>query len=302
MSQESNPSSASVGVLLSDERVRRGISIQQAADYLKLSKKQIEALEKDDYRELPGATFVRGFVRNYAKYLELDPAKLMAMMDESLPPVVQNVNAALLAAQQAEIEAEADVPASLTSASASMAGNSNASSSGNWWVWLLVLAGLGGGGYFAMGGLQMNQAPFAVQEEAAQTPAPAPKVEAPVPAESVSPNVEQTTTQSVATAESTNADAQTATTNSNTTLNLPEGMELLKIVPHRDSWMEVRDSTGERLVYGTQVSGRVREVMGKPPFKLIIGNATEVEVTYKNEVIPMKNHLKKGTTARLELK
>ncbi len=76
----SSQSLVSAGVLLSNERVKRGISIQEAADYLKLSRKQVEALENDDYSSLPGTTFVRGFMRNYAKFLELDLEPIMAWL------------------------------------------------------------------------------------------------------------------------------------------------------------------------------------------------------------------------------
>ena len=52
MSSEVNPQPSSplqsAGVVLSNERIKRGISIQEVADQIKLSRKQIEAIEADD--------------------------------------------------------------------------------------------------------------------------------------------------------------------------------------------------------------------------------------------------------------
>ena len=72
-------------MLLSNERVKRGLSLQEVADRLKLSRKQLEAIENDEYDKLPGPAFARGFVRNYAKLLGLDVALLNASLDAHLP-------------------------------------------------------------------------------------------------------------------------------------------------------------------------------------------------------------------------
>lgn len=302
---------SSVGVLLSNERIKRGISIQQAADYLKLSRSQIEALEADDFERLPGATFVRGFVRNYAKYLELDPAYLMTLMDERVPSVVQHSNAAALAAQQAEAEAEADTPASLASASASISSHESSKMGGKWWI--LVLLALAGGAYFAVGdwssiGGGKSSHELAQEQDASHDAEPlgdtasAPMNDA--PSDNADAALSEGATNNELPADKT-SEANTAedkNTADPAITHVPEGMEVLKISPRSDSWMEVRDARGERLIYGIQVGGRTREVLGKPPFKMTIGNAVDVDVIYKNEPVSLKPYVKRGTTARLELK
>ncbi|MBK9351380.1 MAG: helix-turn-helix domain-containing protein [Sulfuritalea sp.] len=52
---------------------------------IRFSARQIEALERDDYASLPGSTAVRGLVRNYAKFLKLDAAPLLAQLDPAVP-------------------------------------------------------------------------------------------------------------------------------------------------------------------------------------------------------------------------
>ena len=87
---ESATPTASPGILLSNERVKRGLSLQEVADQLKLSRKQLEAIENDEYDKLPGPAFARGFVRNYAKLLGLDAALLNAALDAYVPMPMVN--------------------------------------------------------------------------------------------------------------------------------------------------------------------------------------------------------------------
>ena len=39
----------------------------------KIRARYLGALERGDYKELPGAVYTKGFLRNYALYLGLDP-------------------------------------------------------------------------------------------------------------------------------------------------------------------------------------------------------------------------------------
>ena len=61
------------GAALRAAREAAGLSIDDVAQQLKLAPRQVQALEDDDYARLPGRTFVRGFVRNYARFVRLDP-------------------------------------------------------------------------------------------------------------------------------------------------------------------------------------------------------------------------------------
>ena len=58
-------------------REKQGLSTQDIASRLRLSNKQIEALEADNFAALPEATIVKGFIRNYAKQLKVDAAPLL---------------------------------------------------------------------------------------------------------------------------------------------------------------------------------------------------------------------------------
>ena len=77
------------GAALLAERRRQGLSLGDISRQLKLSVRQVEALERDDYSGFSGPVFVHGFIRNYAKLLNLAPDPLIRAADQLLnPPVV----------------------------------------------------------------------------------------------------------------------------------------------------------------------------------------------------------------------
>src|SRR5256885_7359868 len=79
----------SVGTLLRAAREAAGLSQDAVAQQLKLAPRQVRAIEEDDYARLPGRTFVRGFVRNYARLVGLDPDAIAQALPrgESVSPL-----------------------------------------------------------------------------------------------------------------------------------------------------------------------------------------------------------------------
>lgn len=72
---------ARVGAQLRAAREARGLQLTELARLLRLGERQVEALERGDLSGLPGKTFVRGFVRNYARAVQLDAAPLLDLLD-----------------------------------------------------------------------------------------------------------------------------------------------------------------------------------------------------------------------------
>ncbi|MBU6485765.1 MAG: helix-turn-helix domain-containing protein [Betaproteobacteria bacterium] len=72
--------SGSAGAALRAAREAAGLPLDAIAQQLKLAPRQVRALEDDDYQHLPGRTFVRGFARNYARFLHLDPDAVLALL------------------------------------------------------------------------------------------------------------------------------------------------------------------------------------------------------------------------------
>ena len=69
---------AEFGAHLRRERERRNIPLEDIAKSTKISKRHLLELEEERFKDLPGGIFNKGFVRAYARVLELDEEKLVA--------------------------------------------------------------------------------------------------------------------------------------------------------------------------------------------------------------------------------
>ena len=68
---------AGIGEALRSTRERRGLSIDQVAQDTRISPRFLEALEAEQFNELPAPVYVRGFLRSYANYLKIEPQPLL---------------------------------------------------------------------------------------------------------------------------------------------------------------------------------------------------------------------------------
>lgn len=67
----------SFGASLRRERELRGVSLQEIAASTKIGVRMLQAIEDDRFDKLPQGLFVRGFVREYARFLALDEHKIL---------------------------------------------------------------------------------------------------------------------------------------------------------------------------------------------------------------------------------
>jgi cytoskeletal protein RodZ len=77
-------------------RERKGVDLYRAERDTKIRSRYLAALERGDYKELPGAVYTKGFLRNYALYLGLDPDEILVQWrrergDGAPPPPVISV-------------------------------------------------------------------------------------------------------------------------------------------------------------------------------------------------------------------
>ena len=71
----------SFGEEIKRERKLREISLREVSESTKISLRYLEALEGNDFENLPGGVFNRGFVRAYSQFIGVDPD---AMVDSYL--------------------------------------------------------------------------------------------------------------------------------------------------------------------------------------------------------------------------
>jgi cytoskeleton protein RodZ len=79
---------AKSGSILTAERTRQGLTVEAVAEKLRLRPYQVEALESGDFSRLPQGTFLRGFMKNYAKLLGIEPERVLAALNEQVPAAV----------------------------------------------------------------------------------------------------------------------------------------------------------------------------------------------------------------------
>jgi cytoskeleton protein RodZ len=66
------------GENLRREREMRGVTLEEISSATKISLRFLEAIEQEDFAQLPGGIFARSFIRTYARYLGLDEDRVIA--------------------------------------------------------------------------------------------------------------------------------------------------------------------------------------------------------------------------------
>ncbi len=83
------------GRRLRDARIARNLELEQVAARLHLHLNTIERIEADDYDALPAPTFVRGYLRGYARMLDIAPDKILGAYNShefDPPPLVRDIS------------------------------------------------------------------------------------------------------------------------------------------------------------------------------------------------------------------
>ena len=250
----------SVGKILSEARLSQGLSIADVAASIKFAPRQVEALEADDFIHLPELAFVRGFVRSYARLLHIDEKSLL----DALPPAHQK-----LAGLKEDLP---EVPFSTAQSNRRI----NV-------VWLSAALGLS----VALGiGIWLFQDKPA-EKKAAVVPvmvAPvmlaASSVEAAVDAASsvVASPLAALPIPPVKVKES--KDKEALANNGGT-------QGAIHLVFEEDAWVDIKDKFGKTLQKQVNAANTEQWIKGRPPFSVVIGNASNVHLYYEDEEVDL---------------
>jgi cytoskeleton protein RodZ len=94
---------AEFGELLRQAREYKGLSLREAERATRINRSYLAALESERFDDLPPATYARGIIRNYAQYLGLDAAPLVATY-ESMTGAPRNHAEVVAATRPLEIQ------------------------------------------------------------------------------------------------------------------------------------------------------------------------------------------------------
>lgn len=87
LSQPLNPNE-----YLASMRKQKGIGERAAADALKISVARLKSIETGDFKVFPSQTYVRGHLRNYSRFLDVDENVIVKAYDSANPPLFDFVN------------------------------------------------------------------------------------------------------------------------------------------------------------------------------------------------------------------
>lgn len=84
---------AGEGEILRQARENKGWSLQQAEKITKIRVRYLKAMEEEDYAVLPGTTYAKGFLRTYAKHLELNQNEIVGLASSAFSEKTQSLSA-----------------------------------------------------------------------------------------------------------------------------------------------------------------------------------------------------------------
>jgi len=286
-----------VGEKLRLAREALGISALDIAHTLKLGPRQVEALETGNWQGLPGNTFVRGFVRNYARVVQVDAAPLMAELDGSLEKQANNLTVS------------ESPPATMPHSGGGARRDRAVVMAG---VGLVVVAALT---YFLIPNdlSALRESTQGLLDSLARKEEPAPVAVAPSvskPAEPIFPpgttpqqimNPQAQTPAEVAPSSPApvpNASLPTppAEVKPVAIANAPQ----LRFVFEKESWLEVRDRDNKTIFSQRVPAGTEQTLSGQGPLSLVVGYAPGVRVFSHGQAVDLTPHTR-GEVARLVL-
>ena len=287
------PPGIKLGAVLREKRVAMGLSVADVSAQIRLAPRQIEALEADDFGNLPELPFVRGFVRSYAKLLQLDERPLLAMLPDP-HPVHERI-------EPVSVGVPFDVK--------QLSKQQNK-------IWLAASAGVAvvalafAGWHFSTPKKSSVEKveTSSVLEMAVVLPEQTFAVSAVTPADGadVHPD-EEPVKPNAATAAKPALKPELAPVQSaipaTRVIDAPvTEATKLRVVFDGESWSEIKDATGRILLSQVNAPGSELNLNGKAPYELVIGNARTVHLYRRGKPVDLTRYINKTSeVARLTL-
>lgn len=334
MALESAPQPASAtlaygsgcGNMLKAAREAQGLSIHEVCSQLRLGIKQIQAIEQDDFDKLPQPSIVRGFIRNYARLLNIDVNPILEAYQRIVPnkaplPLSVRSNASRSVIDKPE---RAFRPQRLLT-----------------FLIFLMLAGIAA--YFYINHIKpqaLKDAALALevdeiadttgQEIAIPVPEAAPAPTEAAPVAPMTENVDASTatannaapaavtTGNDATANAANVLSANNAVANNTIVSTPtpattqaaETTTLQATEPQKaslvfkvneDSWVRIEDLQGKKVFSEVMPAGSERQVTTEKPVNITVGHASGTQLTIDNQPYDL-TQATRGRVARIQLK
>lgn len=310
------------GGLLRQAREARKLSCQEVAAYLRLTPAIIDALERNDYTRLPGSTFARGYLRGYARYLGISESGVLDAYErlgvpEPVRPAAHPKVRKQLRSTDRRVRSVTYIIVALVIILSLL-----------WWRNEVALR---------LWQPEEAQPPVAEPQSPGGQPETPATNSAPVSDQPVQPEAGAGVADTLEPV-GQGAQAPSPTTGDTPSTGLPatgssvegagsaaavpvppaepaeppqqpaaqeqpaadDGQDTLVLRFSEDSWVDVKDRDGNRVLYGLMRAKDTRKVSGKPPFSLVLGNAPGVSVEINGQ--PFDNSpFRTGKVARFAI-
>lgn len=292
---------------LAEARKAKNFTVEEISNHIKIPVNTIVVLESSDLAKLPAPTFAKGYLRAYAKFLEISEDSILEKYSLAVPqeeehalkprsnlpdeansqsPLVKSITMLLIVAGVAAVifggfkyyqEKAGVMEGELDTRGQSFTGNSLDSPGGDR-LSITQDARLSDDDELIVG----QSDPF---EKTSKT------IEDPMSTAEVSG------TDSVdVSATGAGVDAEDAATED--VVGEPvTGNDTIEFFAEDGSWMEVRDANKARLFYNMVPVGGSKVIIGKAPFSVTMGNAKTTKVVINDLEVDMSGHIRRNNTA-----
>jgi cytoskeleton protein RodZ len=317
---EQVPPTPGPGDRLQAARISIGLTLDDVASKMHLSAAILSSLEENDFEDITAPIFVKGYLRSYARIVNIDEEDIIK--------------------QYSQYYTQNDPPISSTSNTSPEINSDDARVKGTTWLVIIILIGLLSFWWWsryqqpAQTVSLESVEPTAIVADSSEPSSPS-SIELPVSTnESTDSSIQQTEAISSST-EITNSDvsveqqARDKLSSINEILPLPEQAKPaaqveevapqveqpvagdtnttdisssdLVIIVNADTWADIKDADGNKLVYDLLRNGQHITLTGKAPFRAFLGNGYGVSIQYQGENIDLSKSIRADNTARIKI-
>ncbi len=306
-----------IGRELAVAREKSGQTQDDVAAALRLRVDQINHIESDDFAALGPTTFAKGYIRAYAKLLQLDGEALLAHFphdedrhltanmqsfsrrtekeahDKSLMLISYIILATLIGSSLLFVlwpSEPANTTASQTQTTRSLP------------VTDAVISPLDDNEPVDLGGSDtgVENAPATNLESAAEEAALLEQTQTPNANLADEQNPQSTEPNTINSASSEQALAADVADTTPVTETQDDGLQTVVMQFSGDSWVEMFDATGERVAFGVKKAGYTMTVNGVAPFSVVLGKHDVVNIEFEGQTVDISD-FPKNRLAKFEL-
>lgn len=314
------------GSVLSESRKSQKYTVDDISRQLKIPEPVILAIEASDLASLPPPTFVKGYIRAYARFLEISEEKVLDLYNRAAPqnseaklksrsnlpneknsqsPLIKTVTVFLVISGIAAViyggfeyyqEKASVLENEIEAKETSFTGNSLDSPTIKP-VEIEQNARLTEDGELIL--LSSDSADVIVEEDEALTDsAISGTTDSGVAEQPVVESEPGASVRDVAQEISQQTDAQANQPTGSQISGFDSRQDNIEIFAENGSWMEVRDANDNRLFYNLLPEGGSRKLYGTAPFYVSLGNARTTRVVINGLEVDMSRYIRANNTAR----